>query len=282
MPTYIQAQSKTGYDRRYEDKVFPKDTKCIEMIDYIGTGGPPDENGEITQGEPGNYFGVRYCRSESFYRCFANATFSGPCIVTIGEFPAEAYDERGEAITDKTINMAASFRDSDLEILPHGCSRYMIHNTNNMFDGCSKLRSWTPQEMVGAGIAGVNDPAAPHILRSNGLAEAAFLFNLAPQTMKKMFADCVSYNGRAINVISWANLRNENAASGFAEGCTFDPVYLNGIIASLHWEFFVKKTVRTPLLDVNLGSGVVSGETAKQARELIDAGVQLTGFEIKG
>lgn len=281
MPTYIQSQSKTGYDRRYEDKVFPRDTKCVEMIDYIGTGGPVDDNGEITEGEPGNYFGVRYCRAESFYRCFANATFGGPCIVTIGEFPAEAYDERGEAVTDRTINMAACFRNSDIEILPHGCSRYMIHNMNNIFDRCSKLRSWTPQEMVNAGLAGVQDPNAPFILRSNGLAESAFLFNLAPQTMKRAFAGCTSYSGKAINAISWANLRNENAAAEFAEGCRFEPVYLNAIVSSLWWEFFIKKTVRTPLLKVDLGEGAVSGEVAKQARELIDAGIQLIGFEIK-
>ena len=101
--TYITAESRTGYDRRYEDKVFAADTRCIEMVDFVGTG---------------DQHGVYFCRAESFYRCFANATFNGPCIVEIGEFPADEYDERGEAITDTRINMAAAFRNSDLQILP--------------------------------------------------------------------------------------------------------------------------------------------------------------------
>jgi len=273
MPTlgkgYIRAYSKTGYDRRYEDKVFPAGTRCIELVDYVGTGD-----------QPGDYFGVYYCRSESFYRSFAQATFNGPCIVEIGEFPAEQYDDRGEPITDQRINMAAAFRNSDIEILPHGSSRGLIDNTNSMFEGCRFLRNWTPQEMVEAGLAGVKDPAAPRIVRSNGIAESAFLLNLAPQTMRRMFAGCEKYAGRNINSISWANLKDEKAAADFAIGCQFAPHYLDAIIAWLHRQLFVLGTLRTPLLAVNLGSGTVSGNIAAMARQLIDAGIELQGFDI--
>lgn len=281
MKTYIWSESRRGYDRRYEDKVFGGGTRCIELVDYIGQGGEIDEAGEmIDDGGPGNYLGVYYTASESFYRCFANATFGGPCIVEIGEYPAEEYDEDGEAITETRINMAACFRFSDLEILPHGCSRYLIDNTNNMFEGCSKLRSWSPQEMVAAGLAGVQDPRAPRILRSNGIAASAFLYNLSPQTMRRMFAGCTSYDGLAINSIDWNRLKNETSAEGFAEGCRFAPHFLNAIIDRLHWQFFVRKNVRTPLLNVNLGEGRVTGDVARRANELIDAGIQLEGFEI--
>jgi hypothetical protein len=266
---YIRSESKVGYDRRYEDKVFTPGTRCIELVDYIGTGD-----------EPGNFFGVYYCRAESFYRTFAQATFGGPCIVEIGEWPAEDYDNNGEAITDKRINMSSAFRDSDLQILPHGCSRYLIDNCNSMFQNCRQLRSWSPQEMVAAGLAGVTDPAAPRILRSNGLAEAAFLFNLAPETMKRMFANCSLYSGKALNIISWRNLKDESAAMDFAIGCRFAPHYLDGIIANLHREFFVKKRVRTPLYRVNLGAGRVYGNHATMARQLIEAGIELQGFDI--
>lgn len=280
--TYIKAESKIGYDRRYEDKVFPSGTRCVEMVDYIGTG-VLNEKGEVVGDEPGNSYLVYYCRAESFYRCFANATFGGPCIVEIGEYPSQVYDENGEAIitsTTKRINMAAAFRNSDLEILPHGCSRYLIDNLNSTFEGCTKLKSWSPQSMVEVGLAGVKDPNAPRIVRSNGMAVSAFLYNLAPLTMKRMFAGCTSYDGLAINAISWAKLKDENSAAGFAKGCTFAPHFLNAIIARIHRQYFVKKQIRTPLLDVDLGSGYVTGETAKQAKELIAAGIELTGFEI--
>jgi hypothetical protein len=267
---YVRAYSKTGYDRRYEDYVFPAGTRCIELVDYVGTGD-----------QPGDFFGVYYCRAVSLYRCFAQATFNGPCIVEIGEFPAEKYDDNGEPISDQTINMAAAFRNSDIEILPHGCSRGLIDNCNSMFEGCRKLRNWSPQEMVEAGIAGVKDPAAPRIIRSNGLAESAFLYNLSPQTMKRMFANCTAYSGKAVSAIKWKNLRDESSATDFALGCRFSPHFLNAIIASLHWEFFVHKRVRTPLHRVNLGEGVVTGDTASMARQLIDAGIDLQGFEIK-
>ena len=49
------------------------------------------------------------------HRAFANATFGGPCIVEIGEYPADALNDSGEAIiTDTTtrINMAAAFKNS--------------------------------------------------------------------------------------------------------------------------------------------------------------------------
>jgi len=273
MPTlgegYIRAYSKTGYDRRYEDKVFPAGTRCIEMVDYVGTGN-----------EPGNYFGVYYGRAFSYYRTFAQASFNGPCIVEIGEFPADQYDDQGEPITDQRINMAAAFRNSDIEILPHGCSRGLIDNTNSMFEGCRFLRNWTPQEMVNAGLAGVKDPAAPRILRSNGIAESAFLLNLAPQTMRRMFAGCEQYSGRNINSISWANLKDDKAAADFASGCQFAPHYLDAIIAWLHRQLFVLGTLRNPLLAVNLGRGTVSGNTAAMARQLIDVGIELQGFDI--
>lgn len=280
--TYIWSQSKVGYDRRYEDKDFTSfGTRCIELVDYVGQGGEIDENGEmIDDGGPGNYLGVMYCAAESLYRSFANAKFGGPCIVEIGEYPAAAYDEHGEAITDTRINMAACFRGSDLEILPHGCSRYLIDNTNDMFRDCVKLRDWSPQEMVEVGLAGVTDPRAPRILRGNGIAARAFLYNLAPQTMKRMFSGCSSYNGAAVNVINWSRLKDENAAIDFAAGCRFDPVYLNGIIDKLHWDFFMLKKIRTPLRRVNLGGGVVTGDVAKRAKELITEGIELEGFEI--
>lgn len=279
---YIWSQSKVGYDRRYEDKDFSAfGTRCIELVDYVGQGGEIDENGEmIDDGGPGNYLGVMYCAAESFYRAFANAKFGGPCIVEIGEYPAEEYDESGEAITDTRINMASCFRGSDLEILPHGCSRYLIDNTNDMFRDCVKLRDWAPQEMVEVGLAGVTDPMAPRILRGNGIAARAFLYNLAPETMKRMFSGCVSYNGAAVSVIDWSRLKDENSAVDFAAGCRFDQVYLNGIIDKLHWDFFMLKKIRTPLLKVNLGGGVVTGEVAKRAKELITAGIELEGFEI--
>ncbi len=267
---YIRAYSKTGYDRRYEDKVFETGTRCIEMVDYVGSGD-----------QPGDYFGVYYCRSESFYRCFANARFGDPCIVDIGEFPASKYTTDGEPITDQTINMAAAFRNSDIQILPHGCSRGLIDNTNNMFEGCRFLRNWSPQEMVAAGLAGVKDPSAPRILRTNGIAESAFLLNLAPTTMKRMFAGCERYAGRNINSISWANLQHEWAATDFANGCRFKPHYLDGLIAWLHRQHFDLGTLRSPLLRVDLGSGTVTGNTAAMARQLIDAGIELQGFEIK-
>ena len=149
-----------------------------------------------------------------------------------------------------------------------------------MFEGCRFLRNWTPGEMVEAGLAGVRDPAAPRILRSNGIAESAFLLHLAPKTMKRMFAGCEKYSGRNINSISWANLKDERAAMDFAIGCKFAPHYLDGIIAWLHRQMFVHGVVRTPLLSVNLGSGTVSGNTAAMARQLIDAGIELQGFDI--
>jgi len=279
---YIWSQSKVGYDRRYEDKDFSAfGTRCIELVDYVGQGGEIDESGEmIDDGGPGNYLGVMYCAAVSFYRAFANAKFGGPCIVEIGEYPAEEYDESGEAITDTRINMAACFRGSDLEILPHGCSRYLIDNTNDMFRDCVKLRDWAPQEMVEVGLAGVTDPMAPRILRGSGIAARAFLYNLAPETMKRMFSGCVSYKGAAVSVIDWSRLKDENSAVDFAAGCRFDQVYLNGIIDKLHWDFFMLKKIRTPLLKVNLGGGVVTGDVAKRAKELITAGIELEGFEI--
>ena len=283
MATYIKGVSRVGYDRRWEDKVFPNETRCIELVDYVGSGELDDNGDVIGDGGPGQWYGAYYCNAVSFYRAFARATFGGPCIIEIGEYPADALDSRGEAIiTDTTvrINMAAAFRDSDIQILPHGCSRYLIDNLNSTFENCKELRSWTPQEMVAAGLAGVKDPNAPRIIRGNGIAESAFLMNLAPKTMKRMFAGCEKYSGRGINVINWDKLQKEDSASGFATGCRFEPHYLNGIIASLHWAFFKKKTVRTPLVNVDLGAGYVTGETAKQAKELIAAGIQLTGFEI--
>lgn len=276
---FIASQSRRGYDRRYEDKVFIPGTRCIEMVDYIGQGGEVDENGDmIDDGGPGNYFGVAYCAAESFYRAFANAKFGGPCIVDIGEYPALAYDENGEAITDTRINMAACFRASDIEILPHGCSRYLIDNANDMFRDCTSLRDWTPQEMVAAGLAGVTDPRAPRILRSNGIAAKAFLHNLAPLTMKRMFMGCTLYNGAGLQMINWSRLQDENAAIDWAAGCRFLPVYLNAIIDKMHYDHFVLGRIRTPLRGVNLGSGTVTGDVAKRARELIDAGIELEGF----
>jgi len=283
MSNYITSQSRTGYDRRWEDKVFPAGTKCVELVDYVGTGELDDNGDVIGDGGPGNWYGANYCNSVSFYRAFANATLGGPCLIEIGEYPADALDSRGEAIiTDSTvrINMAAAFKNSDLQILPHGCSRYLIDNLNGTFDGCRELKHWTPQEMVSAGLAMSKDPNAPRILRSNGLAEAGFLFNLAPKTMKRMFAFCVKYDGHAINAISWSRLKAEDSASGFATGCRFDSHFLNAIIANIHREFFVNKTVRTPLINVDLGAGYVTGEAAQQAKELIAAGIQLVGFEI--
>lgn len=280
--SYLKAVSRIGYDRRYEDKIFPSGTKCIELVDYIGTG-VLNEKGEVIADEPGNSYLVYYCRAESFYRAFANATFGGPCIVEIGEYPAKAYDDRGEAIITKDtkrINMASAFKGSDLEILPHGCSRYLIDNLNSTFEDCKKLRSWTPQEMVDIGLAGVKDEDAPRIMKSNGIARGGFLFNLAPLTMKKMFAGCVSYDGYAVNIIDWSKLKDENAASGFATGCRFAPHYLNAIIDNLHRQFFTLGKIRTPLLNVDLGSGYVVGDTAKRAKELIAAGIHLTGFQI--
>lgn len=282
MNNYIIAKSKIGYDRRYEDKIFPIGTKCIELVDYIGTGVLNDK-GEVIGDEPGNSYLVYYCRAESFYRAFANATFGGPCIISIGEYPSEIYDEDGEAVitsNTKRINMAAAFKGSDLEILPHGCSRYLIDNLNSTFEDCKKLRSWTPQEMVDAGLAGVKDDDAPRIIRSNGIARGAFMFNLAPLTMKRMFAGCTSYDGYGINIIDLSKLKDENAASGFASGCRFAPHYLNAFIDSLHRSFFVLNKVRTPLRNLDLGEGYVTGETAKRAKELIAAGIELTGFEI--
>jgi len=267
---YIRAESKVGYDRRYEDKVFPSGTRCIEMVDYVGTGD-----------KPGDYWGVYYCRAVSFYRCFANATFGGPCIVEIGEFPATEYTDDGEPVSDQRINMAAAFRNSDIQILPHGCSRGLIDNCNSMFEGCDRLRNWTPQEMVEAGLAGVKDPAAPRIIKSNGLAESAFLLNLAPERMKRMFAGCSSYGGKNINSISWANLLDEYSAMDFAAGCRFETHYLNGLVASLHREAIVLGRVRTPLLRVNLGAGNLTGETAAMARELVDFGIEIQGVSIQ-
>jgi hypothetical protein len=248
---YIKTASSTGYQRKYEDFRFASDTRCIELVDYVGVG----------QGDwndyPGNAWGVHYTRAESFYRAFANATFGGPCIVEIGEFPADRYSSDGEPLTDTRINMAAAFTGSDLQILPHGCSRGLIDNCNDLFRDCTSLRAWTPQEMVAAGIAGVTDPAAPRILRSN--------------------AGCEQYDGTAINAIDWRGLGDEKAAMDFAVGCRFAPHYLDAIIASIYAKRIV---IRKPLLQVNLGSGRVTGETARMARELIESGIEITGIEI--
>jgi len=95
-----------------------------------------------------------------------------------------------------------------------------------------------------------------------------------------MFAGCEKYSGRNINSISWANLQDEKAAADFAIGCKFAPHYLNGIIAWLHRQMFALGRLRSPLLSVNLGMGTVTGNTAAMARQLIDAGIELQGFEI--
>jgi hypothetical protein len=269
--TYIKTASSTGYQRKWEDYTFPADTRCIELVDYVGEG----------QGDwnayPGNAWGVHYTRAESFYRAFANATFGGPCIVDIGELPADRYSNDGEPLTDTRISMAAAFTGSDLQILPHGCSRGLIDNCNDTFRDCVRLRAWSPSEMVAAGIAGVTDPAAPRILRSNGIARHAFLMNLRPATMKRMLAGCEQYDGTAINAIDWRGLDNEKAAMDFAIGCRFAPHYLDGLIASIYAQ---RNAIHRPLLRVNLGSGRVTGETARMARELVESGIEITGIEI--
>ena len=264
----VRTAAAVGYQRKWEDHNFGPDIRVVELVDYVG-----DCQGSFEDCGP-NAFGVYYCAAESFYRAFANATFESPCIVDIGEYPAEEYDENGEAITDKRISMAAAFRGSNIQILPHGCSRYMIDNLNDCFSGCTELRHWTPSEMVEAGLAMVRDPDAPRIIRSNGVAESAFLFNLAPKTMARMFAGCVKYDGHAINAISWRNLKDEWSAEDFAKGCRFAPTYLHGIIGSLHWEAIRKKRVR-PLRNVHLGHGHLVGEAAVQVRQLADVGIHV-------
>lgn len=272
--TYIRTASSIGYQRKWDSFRFPAGTRCVELVDYVGDG-EGDWNAF-----PGNAYGVCYCRAESFYRAFANATFGGPCIVEIGEMPCDEYDSRGEPVIKETtprINMAAAFKGSDIQILPHGCSRMLIDNCNDMFADCTLLRAWQPTEMVNAGIAGVTDSDAPRILRSNGLAAHAFLYQLRPLTMKRMFANCTAYDGTAINAIDWTALKDETAAQDFAIGCHFAPHRLNAIIDSLH---AVIDRLPKPLLRVNLGGGLVAGETAQRARELIHAGIDLQGFEI--
>lgn len=268
---YIRTASSVGFQRKWEDYRFAEGTRCIELVDYIGDG-MGDWNAY-----PGNAYGVAYTRAESFYRAFANATFGGPCIVDIGEFPADRYSSDGEPLTDTRISMAAAFTGSDLQILPHGCSRGLIDNTNDMFRDCPQLRAWDPQSMVAAGLAGVQDKFAPRILRSNGIARHAFLLNLRPRTMKRMFANCTSYDGTAINAIDWRGLDKETSAVDFAAGCRFAPHYLDGLIASIYAQ---REGIHRPLLRVNLGSGRVTGETAKMARELVESGIEITGIDI--
>lgn len=70
------------------------------------------------------------------------------------------------------------------------------------------------------------------------------------------------------------------AAVRFAEGCRFEPLWLNQIIDSLHWAAFTRRTLPSPLRDVNLGEGEVRGDVALRAKQLIDAGIELTGFRI--
>ena len=277
MPTYLTGLSKVGYDRRWEEKSFEPDTRCIELVDYVGDSQAPW--GDL-DGTPANYWGVFYCRAESFYRAFASARFNGPCIVDVGEWPALHYDKSGEAITETRINMSSAFRDSDLEILPHGFSRYLIDNLNSTFQNCKKLRNWTPQELDAAGLANVRDPDAPRIVRSNGSAESAFLLNLAPATMRYAFAGCSAYSGKSLNSISWSRLKSAKAAEGFAEGCRFEPYRLDALVGWIHREAIVLKRVPTPLLNVDLGAGRVTGEVARQAHELIEYGIELTGFDI--
>ena len=269
--SYVRTASAIGYQRKWEDHRFPEGTRCIELVDYIGDGmgGWNDF--------PGNAYGVAYTRAESFYRAFANATFGGPCIVDIGEYPADRYSGDGEPLTDTRISMAAAFAGSDLEILPHGCSRGLIDNANDMFRNCSSLKAWSPQDMVAVGLAGEVDPAAPRILRSNGIAAQAFLRNLRPRTMKRMFEGCEQYDGTAINAIDWRGLDNDKAAMDFAAGCRFAPHYLDAIIASIYRR---RAAIYRPLMYVDLGAGRVTGETARMARELIYSGIELIGFEI--
>ena len=268
---YIRTASSVGFQRKWEGYRFAEGTRCIELVDYIGDG-MGDWNAY-----PGNAYGVAYTRAESFYRAFANATFGGPCIVDIGEFPADRYSNDGEPLTDTRISMAAAFTGSDLQILPHGCSRGLIDNCNDMFRDCPQLRAWDPQSMVAAGLAGVQDKFAPRILRSNGIAAQAFLLNLRPRTMKRMFANCTSYDGTAINAIDWRGLDSDKAAVDFAAGCRFAPHFLDAIIASIYSQ---REGIRRPLLNVDLGAGRVTGETARMWEELVDSGIELTGFEI--
>lgn len=267
----IRAVSVTGFDRRYDGYAFKSDVKCVELYDWEG-----DVPGPFESVGP-RALGVRYSLATSFYATFRGSSFEGPVIFDIGEYAAEKFKPNGDAVTDVRVNMANCFRNSGVQIFPHGGSRELISNTNYCFAGCRSLRSWTPQEMVAAGLAGVQDPNAPRLLRTNGIAGSAFLRNLAPETMRGMFAECESYDGNAINAISWKNLNNERSAEDFAAGCRFAPHFLDGLIASIYAQ---REGIHRPLLRVDLGAGRVTGETARMARELIDSDIRLMGFEI--
>lgn len=264
----VIGESRIGYDRRWESKSFGPDVKYFGLIDYVGTGlGGWNEY-------PGNCYGVNYCRAESFYRAFALTKFAVPCLVDCGELPSDDYTDDGDPISDVEINMAACFKGSDIQMLPHGFSRHLIANLNSCFDGCAHLRAWTPSELVDEGLALVRDPDAPQVLRSNGLASVAFLLNLQPKTMRRMFADCVAYNGQAINAISWKGLIKEDAALDFAVGCRFDHAFLKATVARLHWQAIREKSVRS-LTGVHLGYGHVDSEMATQIRELGAVGIEV-------
>ena len=64
--TYIRSQSRTGYDRRYEDKVFAPGTRCVEMVDYVGTGDKPFGEDEGPAKTPEEAFVKRLRKSGLF------------------------------------------------------------------------------------------------------------------------------------------------------------------------------------------------------------------------
>jgi len=284
----VAAHSARNYHRRWEGHHFSNpDVRVLELFDYIGDGGEP-RNVDITPYLPipaenhwmphaGNNYEVKYSLATDFVHSFRQARFDSPVIIDMGEMPAPV-DKRGEPIGEPTISHAGMFAESNVQLLPRGGSRGLISNTDGMFAGCSRLRNWTPQELVAAGLAMVHDPEANRRLRGSGLDEAAFLFHLAPLSMRGMFQGCTKYNGHAINAIGWHRLNHVDAMADFATGCTFEPHYLAGIVESMHWSRFRKKTFIIPRLrNVNLGHGHLTGEHAQHARELISSGIEITG-----
>lgn len=274
--SYLQA-SVVGWERRYEDFVFPVGTKYVGLWDHEGT----VEGAFDDPATWGNMKGCEYIRKEasSFYRSFFNARFGGFCLVQIGEapYPRQA---NGDVILGPDvpeINCANMFCQSDLRLLPWMLSAChpMITNTNRMFDGCGELTYLMPQELRPLGLSDVKDPAAPRLLRSNSSNAPALFFQLRPKTAKYFMRGCSKYQGNGINQFSLRNIATPDGAIGLFEGCQFATPYLEGFISSLHWETVRRGIVKGPLNGINVGRGHLGAAAQRQVDELRERGIEV-------
>lgn len=271
------AKSVVGWERRYEDHVFPEGTKYVGLWDHVGTAEGAFDDPKTW----GNMKDCEYIRKEasSFYRSFCRAKFQSPCIVQIGEAPYPRR-ENGDVILGPgapEINCASMFFQSDIMLLPHmlDACHLMIANCNNMFSGCARLTYLMPQELRPLGLSDVKDPKAPRLLRSNSSNHPGLFFQLRPKTAVNFMKGCTAYQGNGINMLSLRNIATPDGANGIFEGCEFQKPYLDGLLASIHWEFFHRKLFKGPLHGVNLGRGHLVGQAATHYHELRDAGIEV-------